>query len=494
MDLRPGDIVYGETEDERYEVIRMLGSGAFGIVYEVQSNEGQRFALKTIVTALLDDTTLQILKNEGRLATEIDDENVLNIFYFHDGVAYPQFPPYMLMEFADGGTLEQLIDEKRKLQEQFSADELRPLLLQLASGMKAVNEKLVHRDIKPDNILLVSYVLKIADFGLSKIVGAATRSKTFKGINHLKYCAPEALRLDENTPSMDIYSMGIVFYELSTLKYPYQIETAGDIWQVFRNAHLIQIPVEPDTYNPSLELGLIQLILKMISKRPQDRYSSWNEVIERLQRPEDPSEKSRNVSSLVERALDSHRKAEKARLEAEEKARKEKEYNDLVKYCFDEIAQAGQEIVNAFNEASDFAELEFKRDTRFSFVIYEEGHRLRAPGISKSVRVEIKPIYDTHKLKDRAIRAWGHAKAPSGRGFNLLLVATDPDDLYGQWITFHVSHNPIARRRDPRPEPFPFEFKELPQEIHHLGALHIYQPKQGLFKAEILNPLIEELI
>jgi hypothetical protein len=73
-------------------------------------------------------------------------------------------------------------------------------------------------------------------------------------------------------------------------------------------------------------------------------------------------------------------------------------------------------------------------------------------------------------------------------------VATDPDDLYGQWITFHVSHNPIARRRDPRPEPFPFEFKELPQEIHHLGALHIYQPKQGLFKAEILNPLIEELI
>lgn len=124
----------------------------------------------------------------------------------------------------------------------------------------------MHRDIKPDNILLHNQVLKISDFGLSKVVGAATRTQTFKGINHMRYCAPEAWRLEKNLPAMDMYSMGIVFYEIATLRYPYEVKDTGDFVEVWKNAHLLQVPADPRTHNGSLDLGLAQLIMKMISK------------------------------------------------------------------------------------------------------------------------------------------------------------------------------------------------------------------------------------
>ena len=93
------------------------------------------------------------------------------------------------------------------------------MFLQLASGMKHINSILVHRDIKPDNILIVDDVLKITDFGLAKYAEATTRSVTFKGYGTKEYCAPEVCKNEKNTIYMDIYSMGIVFYEIATLKY-----------------------------------------------------------------------------------------------------------------------------------------------------------------------------------------------------------------------------------------------------------------------------------
>ena len=82
---------------------------------------------------------------------------------------------------------------------------------------------------------------------------------------------------------------------------------------------------------------------------------------------------------------------------------------------------------------------------------------------------------------------------PKIKGFNLLLVSTDPGDLYGQWITFHVTHNPLVLKKDGRLEPFPFEISEMPNEIRHLNAIHIYQVHQDIFKTEMLEPLIKEL-
>jgi eukaryotic-like serine/threonine-protein kinase len=489
MDIIPGDMVYGHTEKECFQVIQPIGNGAFGIVYEVRdANSGNRFALKTIVTAMLDSRGLEALINEGNLASGIENENVLRVFYFHDGNKYPRLPPYMLMEFADGGTLEYLINDRRAKQAYFSNDELRSLFMSLASGMKAINEKLVHRDVKPDNILFANGVLKISDFGLSKVIGAPTRTQTFKGINHVKYCAPEAWHLEKNTPAMDMYSMGIVFYELATLTYPYSVKTTGDIVEAWKNSHLIQTPQPPNKINTSLDTSLTQLVMKMIAKRPEDRYSTWDEVIHRLGSQLAEPEKHSEVVQLVQKAIDSHNTAEQERLEKEEGIRRKKEYEEIISYCFQEIIQVAQSIVDEFNAASEFAKLELRHLSPFAMDIR------KSPNDRGKLIISIMPLYEERKVDNLKIKAWGFTKAPSGRGFNLLLVEISPDDIYGEWRTFHVGHSAVVRHRDNRPVPFPFELNELPEEIKYLNAIHVYTVNQGIFKVEFLHPLIEELL
>lgn len=488
MDLRPSDVIFGLNKTDQYEIVRAIGGGAFGIVYEVRDTQGISYALKTISTAWLNEDALQSLANEGRLATQIQHENVVCVIYFHDGRQYSNLPPYMLMEYANGGTLQNLLSLRKMQQGYFDGAELRTLFIQMASGMKAINQKLVHRDIKPDNILLHDQVLKISDFGLSKVVGAITRTQTFKGINHIRYCAPEAWRLEKNLPAMDMYSMGIVFYEVATLQHPYQVKETGDFVEAWKDAHLLQTPSDPRTQNKSLDLDLAQLIMKMISKRPEDRYTSWDEVTQRLTSARNQIESSRDVSSLVERAIKSRHSAEQARLQAEEKARKQKEQEDLIAFSFKEVLKAAQETVEAFNQASEFAKLQVNSVSAFRFSIS------RAGNVTSKVQFEIMPVTEIYKLDNKTIKAWGYAKAPSGRGFNLVLVISDQDDLYGQWQTLHVKHSAFGYQRDKRLEPFPFELNELPREIELLKAMHIYSTKQGIFEPALLDELITELV
>ena len=107
----------------------------------------------------------------------------------------------------------------------------------LIDGMEAVNAKMLHRDLKPDNILMDGDIPKIADFGLSKLVGAATRSMTFKGGQHMLYMAPEGWKLDKNEIQIDMYALGIVLYEIAALKFPYKVPADPN---QLRDMHLFQ--------------------------------------------------------------------------------------------------------------------------------------------------------------------------------------------------------------------------------------------------------------
>ncbi|GAH10223.1 unnamed protein product, partial [marine sediment metagenome] len=266
-----------------------------------------------------------------------------------------QFPLYILMELASDGTLQNLIDQRIETKQFFTSEELRSIMLDLASGMKVINEKLVHRDIKPDNILIKKDVLKISDFGLSKIVGMATRTQTFKGIQHIMYTAPEAWKQEENTIAMDIYSMGIVFYELATLIHPYKVKPLGDNVEAWKNAHLMIIPDDPRKHNENIDLRLSQIIQKMISKRPTDRYSSWDEIISRLKSSNNTYEPRQDISQLVERALETKHIEEMEESKLKSETYKRKEHEGIVEYAFNDISKAIKEIVENFNSASDVA-------------------------------------------------------------------------------------------------------------------------------------------
>ena len=488
MDIRPGDKVFGSNKTEEYIILEPLGSGAFGIVYEVEGTSGKHFALKTIITGWLDDNNLKALINEGQLAMGIEHQNVIKVIYFHDGREYPELPPYMVMELASDGNLQDLIDQKREAKQFFTGKELRSIMLDLAFGMKAINEKLVHRDIKPDNILIKKDVLKISDFGLSKIIGMATRTQTFKGIQHIMYAAPETWKQEKNTVAMDIYSMGVVFYELATLRHPYTVKPLGDNIEAWKNAHLMSIPDDPRKHNKNIDTGLKQVIQKMISKRPTDRYSSWDEIISRLKSPNSTPELRQDINQLLERALEAKRVKEVEQSKLDSEAYRRKEHEGIVKYAFNDILKAIQEIVENFNLASDDAKLELEFPGSLVINIFKKGHP------DKIVKVLVNAVHNMVQFDGGTVKAWGYAKAPSGRGFNLILRSSGPEDLYGNWRTLHVTHSPLVRENDGRPEPFPFGLSELPNEIVMLNAIHIYQTKKGQFAQNLFIPLIEELL
>jgi len=184
-----------------------------------------------------------------------------------------------------------------------------------------------------------------------------------------------------------------------------------------------------------------------------------------------------------------HHAKEEARLIAESESRKEEEQRELFHYCFKEIVKAATETVEAFNAESEFIKLRIKVSGMGLSIYADKGGGALPTVTAAMVLARNVPVGD-----GQLIRACGTVRAPSGRGFNLLLVARGSDDLYGRWQTLHVSNNPIAISRDPRPEPFPFEISELPKEIHLLNAMHIYQTTKAMFQADMLDPLLTELL
>jgi len=260
---------------------KMINSGGFGSVYQARrDNDDKIFAVKTLSSAFESEDKLRSFQNEIRLTAKIASPYVIKYEFAHDGTKYPEFPPYIIMEFAQG-TLSEIICEQTKLGDPFENEALVQMFNQLASGMKTINNVLVHRDIKPDNILVCDNILKISDFGLSKIAGEDTRTLSFKGYGTLKYIAPEAWNNDTNTIQMDIYSMGIVFYELATLQYPYELKESYDQFDI-RDVHLYHTPKNSMKANPELAPHLASLIMKMTEKSTQKRYTNWDDIISAL--------------------------------------------------------------------------------------------------------------------------------------------------------------------------------------------------------------------
>ncbi|MBD3329356.1 protein kinase [Candidatus Dojkabacteria bacterium] len=259
MIITIGNSIFDGDKNE-YKIVETLGQGGFGTVYKVEDNNKKVFALKTLPQSYTSEDTFRGLQNEAQNALTIDSENVVKHIYFHDGNVYDDLPPYIIMDYANGGTLrEYMASDTQEFNEQLT------VIRQLVSGIRAINEKLVHRDIKPENILFHDGVVKISDFGLSKLVEESTRSKSFKGYGTPLYMSPEGWKNQENTSSMDIYSMGIIFYELLTGKYPFEYDPTNS--DSIKEAHLYTNIEPPNQVNTEIPLYLSQIIIKMCNDK-----------------------------------------------------------------------------------------------------------------------------------------------------------------------------------------------------------------------------------
>jgi serine/threonine protein kinase len=262
----------------RYHIIRKLGQGAMGTVYLAQDTQlGRRVALKVPNIAAGGDAGDAGRHDLDRFYREVHNAAILhhpNICPVYDqgeiGGVY-----YLTMAYIKGRQLSTLIDRDRPLTERWVAAAVRKLALALS---EAHGRGVIHRDLKPSNIMVTARrELVIMDFGLAWRVGTEDARLTKSGmiLGTPAYMSPEQLSGDRAaiTPSCDIYSLGVIFYELLTGRRPFEGPTTSVLAQI-----LYKDPLPPSAHRPDLDPRLESICLRAIAKKNEDRYATMDEL------------------------------------------------------------------------------------------------------------------------------------------------------------------------------------------------------------------------
>jgi serine/threonine-protein kinase len=270
-------IAPGALMGQRFEILSVLGAGGMGVVYKARDRElDDLVALKMLKRDLWGDRTqLERLKSELKLARRITHPNVLRTHDFGeiDGI------PYISMEYVRGVTLRYLLDQSGRLP--YSAG-LR-LAKQLCAGLGAAHAVgVMHRDIKPENLILEpTGNAKLMDFGIARPVRRLEAGQTEAGfiVGTPLYLSPEQLQGQEIDTRADIYSAGVVLYEMFTGVLPFQASSAVEIML----KHLREAPAPPHTHWPEIPPRLEAMILRCLAKEPEARYRSVDELLRELE-------------------------------------------------------------------------------------------------------------------------------------------------------------------------------------------------------------------
>jgi beta-lactam-binding protein with PASTA domain len=263
--------------DNRYRLVRPLGSGGMADVFLAHDSILDRnVALKVMSTRYAsDDEFVERFKREAQSAAALSHPNIVSIF---DLGASEDGTYYIAMEYLPGGTLKDRIMRKGALPARTAA----AVALQIAEALQAAHERgVIHRDIKPHNILITeSGDVKVTDFGIARAASSSTMTRTGSILGTAHYISPEQAMGEHVGPSSDLYSLGVVLYEMLTGELPYDADTPLGIAMKHVNGHLRQ----PKEVNPSVPAGINAITCRLLAKDPEDRYASDAELIEDLER------------------------------------------------------------------------------------------------------------------------------------------------------------------------------------------------------------------
>jgi CheY-like chemotaxis protein len=277
-DVQPDDgaLIPGELFANRYQIVRVIGRGGMGMVYKARDRElAEDVAIKMLRgNAMGDDpTAVERFKTEIRLARRISHRNVVRT---HDlgesGGAY-----YVTMEYVEGITVRDLIDMRGHL----SVPSTLGIAQQLAVSLQVAHEQgVIHRDIKPQNMLLdADGVLKVMDFGIARLTqSGSTLTQAGMVIGTPAYMSPEQLLAEEVDARSDLYAVGVVLYECLTGVLPF--EAASPIALIAKVLHTV--PITPAERDGSVPLPLSGLVMRLLDKEPGGRPGSARELRELL--------------------------------------------------------------------------------------------------------------------------------------------------------------------------------------------------------------------
>ncbi len=271
--IRPGAVVGG-----RFEILALLGMGGMGVVFKARDRELDDLVALKMLRADRDVGAEEVerLKEELKLARRITHPNVLRTYDLGmvDGV------PFLSMEYVRGVTLRYLLDQTDRLP--YSAG-LR-LARQLCQGLGAAHAVgVIHRDIKPENLILEpNGNAKLMDFGIARLLRRSDPGRSPEGhvFGTPHYLAPEQLRGEEATPRSDVYSSGVVLYEMFTGALPFAARNAREAVM----ATLEQEPTRPSLHQPEISPDLEDILLTCLAKDPERRFAGPGDLLRRLDR------------------------------------------------------------------------------------------------------------------------------------------------------------------------------------------------------------------
>ncbi len=256
-----------------FELERKVGQGGMGEVWLARQVSLDRpVAVKVLPRSLANqENFIERFQREAKAAASLVHPNVLQIYSF--GVA--EGTPYFAMEYVEGEDLQERMRRSRGL----GWDEIGGILLGVGSALAAAHQKgLIHRDIKPSNIMIDRQgVVKVMDFGLAKATTGGNKSLTSAGLimGTPNYLSPEQGRGDPLDGRSDLYSLGVVLYELLTGQLPFRADTPAGL--IFK--HVYEPPPPPLDLNADIPPFLVEVTLKLLQKDPDDRYKSAQELI-----------------------------------------------------------------------------------------------------------------------------------------------------------------------------------------------------------------------
>ena len=261
----------GRMLANRYEILEKIGNGGMATVYKAKCHVLNRFvAIKILKEEFITDIEfIKRFKSEAQTAASLTHPNIVSIYDVgNEGDVY-----YIVMELIQGKTLKEIIVEDGKLSWKWSVN----IAIQIASALETAHKNsLIHRDIKPHNIIITEDgMAKVTDFGIAKAVSNSTITAFGTTIGSVHYFSPEHAKGGATDAKSDIYSLGIVMYEMLTGRVPFDADTPVSV-------ALMQVqeePIEPKKLNPQIPISVNNIILKAMQKDPMDRYQNATEML-----------------------------------------------------------------------------------------------------------------------------------------------------------------------------------------------------------------------
>lgn len=265
----------GKKLDGRYEIHEMIGMGGMAVVYRAYDTIDDRtVAIKILKDEFLgNEEFIRRFKNESKAIAVLSHPNIVKVY----DVSFGDRIQYIVMEYIDGITLKEYLDQQKDVKWKEAVH----FTVQILRALQHAHEKgIVHRDIKPQNIMLLQDgTIKVTDFGIARFSKTETRTMTDKAIGSVHYIAPEQARGDITDEKADLYSVGVMLYEMMTGQLPFEADNAVSVAIM----QLQSEPKPPKEINPGIPDGLEEITLKAMRKDASQRYQTAAEMLNAIE-------------------------------------------------------------------------------------------------------------------------------------------------------------------------------------------------------------------